>query len=86
MFPRLGNAFLLAVTIAVVEPMSIVGPMEECCAEKMVGSVSYSLMERGFQGSIPNQCLNNCVYTVSGTSSPKFCFQRGTFMFQCCIL
>ena len=88
--PRLGEAFLLLTTIvAMVEsqhgsmgmsthgPMDMGPPVEECCAEKMVGSVSYTLAEAPFRGAIPHQCLNDCVYTVSGTSSPKFCFETG---------
>merc|ERR1711887_448706 len=60
------------------------GPqMEACCAEKMVGSVSYTLVEATFHGAIPHQCLNDCVYTVTGTSSPKFCFQRGDLPTEC---
>merc|ERR1712106_839601 len=82
--PRLGKAFLL-LTIAMVEsqhgPMDMVS--EECCTEKMVGSVSYTLLQDAFHGAIPHQCLNACVYTVTGTSSPKFCFQRGDLPTEC---
>merc|ERR1712055_31754 len=83
--PWLGKAFLLTTTIAVVKsqhdmPMP---PMEECCTEKMVGSVSYTLLDGAFHGAIPHQCLNDCVYTVTGTSSPKFCFQRGDLPTEC---
>merc|ERR1712212_528709 len=94
--PRLGEAFLLLTTIvAMVEsqhgsmgmsthgPMDMGTPVEECCAEKMVGSVSYTLAEAPFRGAIPHQCLNDCVYTVTGTSSPKFCFQRGDLPTEC---
>jgi len=42
----------------------------------MVGSVSYTLLQGDFHGSIPHQCLNDCVYTVAGTSRPKFCFEK----------
>jgi len=59
------------------------GTAEECCTEKMVGSVSYTLLDGPFRGQIPHQCLNDCVYTVSGTSSPKFCFERGDLPTQC---
>jgi len=34
-------------------------------------------------GSIPHQCLNDCVYTISGTSRPKFCFARGDLIAEC---
>ena len=80
---RLGKAFLL-LTIAMVKsqhrPMDMGLPLEaseECCAEKIVGSVSYTLLQDAFHGAISDQCLNNCIYTVTGSSSPKFCFQKG---------
>jgi len=78
---KLVNAFFL-LTIAMVESES--PPMfEECCTEKVVGGVSYSLFHDVFHGSIPHQCLNNCVFTRTGTSSPKFCFQRGDLPTEC---
>jgi len=78
---KLGKAFFL-LTIAMVESES--PPIhEECCFEKMVGGVSYSLFHDVFHGSIPHQCLSGCVYTRSGTSSPKFCFQRGDLRAEC---
>jgi deleted-in-malignant-brain-tumors protein 1 len=82
--PWLGKAFLLTTTIAMVESQSKLGGTQmECCTEKMVGSVSYTLLDAAFHGELPNQCLNDCVYTVSGTSSPKFCFQRGDLPTEC---
>jgi len=56
---------------------------EECCAKKKVGGVSYNLLLGIFDGEIPHECLNDCVYTVSGTSSPKFCFKRGDRETEC---
>jgi len=76
---KLGNAFLL-LTIAMVESES---PPYECCSEKMVGGVSYTLFNDVFHGSISHQCLNDCVYTRTGTSSPKFCFGRGDLPTEC---
>ena len=85
--PWLGTAFLL-LSIAMVEsqqgPMDMMmdTPEEECCTEKIVGSVSYTLLQGNFHGSIPDQCLNDCVYTVTDTLSPKFCFGRGLASFH----
>merc|ERR1712226_300141 len=45
--------------------------------------VSYTLLADAFHGEIPHQCLNDCVYTVSGTSSPKFCFETGDLPTEC---
>merc|ERR1711934_751137 len=49
----------------------------------MVGSVSYTLLTDTFPGELPSQCLNGCVYTVSDTSSPKFCFAKGDLPTEC---
>ena len=53
---------------------------EGCCPKKTVGSVSYTLLMPGtFEGrELPKQCLNDCVYTVSGTVTPMFCFKGGS--------
>merc|ERR1712037_1093723 len=67
---------LLLLTRAMVEA-------QECCNEKRVGSVSYTLLPSTFDGERPSQCLTGCVYTVSGTSSPKFCFAKGDLQTEC---
>ena len=51
---------------------------EGCCPKKTVGSISYTLLASDFHGELPHQCLNACVYTVSGTVSPTFCFIGGS--------
>merc|ERR1712172_165579 len=56
---------------------------EECCAQKVVGNVFYTLFHDVFHGSIPHQCLNNCIYTKTGTSSPKYCFEKGDLQTEC---
>merc|ERR1711971_1258597 len=56
---------------------------EECCAQKVVGNVFYTLFHDVFHGSIPHQCLNNCIYTKTGTSSPKYFFEKGDFQTEC---
>merc|ERR1719376_296670 len=86
---KLGKVFLL-LTIAMVESKS--PPIrqgypwdihEECCAQKVVGNVFYTLFHDVFHGSIPHQCLNNCIYTKTGTSSPKYCFEKGDLQTEC---
>ena len=59
---------------------------EECCQEKRVGNRSYSLLPEGedFAGPLPKQCLNTCVYTEKGKSSPKFCFAQGFVSSKMC--
>jgi len=75
---RLGTVLLL-LTKGVVEAEE-----EECCPKKVVGSISYTLVPAGtFRGELPQQCINACVYTVSGTSSPKFCFKKGNLPTEC---
>merc|ERR1712066_702557 len=57
--------------------------VEKCCTKKMVGNISYTLSADFFQGELPSQCRNGCVYTVTGTARPKFCFQRGDLPTEC---
>merc|ERR1711962_1627369 len=56
---------------------------QECCQEKNVGNVSYTLLANQYLGKIPDQCLNDCVYTITNSSSPKFCFARGDLPTEC---
>ena len=81
MFPtnpaRLGMALLLLLLLT--NSMVVGMEAEQCCSRKMVGSVSYTLLlPENFHQELPHRCLNDCVYTVSGTSSPKFCFGAGS--------
>ena len=56
----------------------------ECCLEKRVGDIEYSLVDVGSSSSpVPDQCLNDCVYSVTGTSEPRFCFARGELPVEC---
>merc|ERR1711971_415298 len=34
-------------------------------------------------GSLPYECLNDCVYTRTNTSSPKYCFMQGDLPTEC---
>jgi len=90
MFPhRLGTALLLLIANSMVVEIQA---EEECCSRKMVGSVSYTLLPPTSHTLLPgpsppelphHQCLNHCVYTVSGTSTPKFCFGTGDLPTEC---
>merc|ERR1712181_192551 len=77
---KLGNAFLLLTGMAMVKSES---PMMECCTEQMVGGVSYTLWHDLFHRSLPQECLNDCVYVRTNTSSPKFCFMQGDLPTEC---
>ena len=78
----LTNLLLLLVAKSLVIEISA---HDECCTRKMVGSVSYTLLPASTSHrELPNQCRNDCVYTVSGTSSPKFCFARGPILYRAC--
>ena len=70
------GAVLLLLTRAMVEAQDL-----ECCPEKRVGSITYTLLSGTFDGELPRQCLKSCVYTVSDTSSPMFCFAKGLSAF-----
>jgi len=90
---RFGKAFLLLTTTMVKSQSRLMEASEECCTTKMVGNISYTLLQSAAShGPIPQQCLNNCVYTVTagdgvdgdtGASKPKFCFQRGDLPTHC---
>merc|ERR1712192_52113 len=77
---KLGNAFLLLTGMAMVESES---PMMECCTEQVVGGISYTLWHDLFHRSLPQECLNDCVYTRTNTSSPKYCFMQGDLPTEC---
>merc|ERR1711872_926711 len=80
----LGSALLLIGVQAQDHPMMEHAQAAECCQEKTVGGVSYSLLPEAFHGSLPHQCLTSCVYTKTGMlSSPKFCFARGDLATEC---
>merc|ERR1711973_902684 len=80
----LGSALLLIGVQAQSHQMDGHGQAAECCQEKTVGGVSYSLLPEAFHGSLPHQCLTSCVYTKTGVlSSPKFCFARGDLATEC---
>jgi len=81
----LGSALLLiGVQAQTHQMMEGHAQAAECCQEKTVGGVSYSLLPEAFHGSLPHQCLTSCVYTKTGiSSSPKFCFGRGDLATEC---
>jgi len=78
-----GSALLLIGVQADFHQMDANAQAAECCQEKMVGGVSYSLLPEAFDRSLPHQCLTSCVYTKTGMSSPKFCFARGDLATEC---
>merc|ERR1712212_1341454 len=80
----LGSALLLIGVQAQSHQMNGHAQAAQCCQEKTVGGVSYSLLPEAFHGSLPHQCLTSCVYTKTGMlSSPKFCFARGDLATEC---
>merc|ERR1712055_213238 len=80
----LGSALLLIGVQAQSHQMDLHAQAAECCQEKTVGGVSYSLHPEAFHGSLPHQCLTSCVYAKTGMlSSPKFCFARGDLATEC---
>jgi len=79
----LGSALLLIGVQTQIHQMNGHAQAAECCQEKTVGGVSYSLLPEAFDGSLPHQCLTSCVYTKTGMSSPKFCFARGDLATEC---
>ena len=80
MSPTTNLALLRVVVFLFLAVVGMAGAAEdECCKEKKVGSVVYTLLPPDHADrKLPHQCLNNCVYTLAGTLSPKFCFQKGS--------
>ena len=75
---------LASLLLAVVGTHGAPRQMEECCLEKRVGDTYYTLLvEESFSGGVPDRCLNDCLYTITGTSEPKFCFARGELPVEC---
>merc|ERR1711971_1070805 len=80
MFPNLTNLFLLLPALLLLSLAKVEG--KECCEEKQVGSVNYTLLPYDHH-LLPLACLDNCVYTVANTSTPKYCFQQGDLPTEC---
>merc|ERR1711971_1002670 len=59
------------------------GEGKGCCEEKKVGTISYTLVPHHDHAKLPPQCLNNCIYTVEGSATPKFCFEKGDLPTEC---
>ena len=80
MSPTTNLALLRVVVFLFLAVVGMAGAAEdECCKEKKVGSVVYTLLPPDHADrKLPHQCLNNCVYTLAGTLRPKFCFQKGS--------
>merc|ERR1711971_786776 len=76
MSPNIAVFLLLLLSIA----LEVEG--NDCCEEKKVGSISYTL-HQPYSPSLPDQCLDNCVYTILGLSTPKYCFQQGDLLTEC---
>merc|ERR1712098_123999 len=53
----------------------------ECCSEKIVGPYEYILND-GYRGTVPRQCLNTCVYTRVDNGR-MYCFQPGEQHVEC---
>ena len=81
MSPITNSSLLLLATLLLLTMGKQVEAREEWCKEKRVGSVFYTLQPDAHKPQLPHQCLNNCVYTITGSSSPKFCFQTGIARF-----
>ena len=75
---------LLLPSVLITEVQAAPTDDSECCLEKRVGDIEYSLVDVGSSSSpVPEQCLNDCVYSVTGTSEPRFCFARGELPVEC---
>ena len=56
----------------------------DCCQEKKVGDISYTLYNSKDTIKVPTKCSNSCVYNVKGQSSSKlYCFAPGKLQSEC---
>merc|ERR1711971_1088168 len=83
MFPNLTNLSLLLATILLLLTPAKGEGKDFCCKEKMVGSTNYTLLPNNHHHLLPLACLDNCVYTVANTSTPKYCFEKGDLPTKC---
>jgi len=62
---------------------------DHCCITKKVGGVTYFLLPSGaFNGEVPAQCLNDCIYSLYAdprVSYRKFCFAAGDLPTECLV-
>merc|ERR1719234_144440 len=82
MFPNLTNLSLLLATILLLLTLAKVEG-KDCCKEKKVGPTNYTLLPYNHHHLLPLACLDNCVYTVANTSTPKYCFEKGDLPTKC---
>jgi len=76
----------LASALLIFTMSRVASQAEECCLKKIVGATSYTLLmpdELASWQEIPDECRNNCIYSVTGTSSPTFCFKGGDLPAEC---
>merc|ERR1712172_383039 len=83
MFPNLTNLSLLLATLLLLLTLAKGEGKDYCCKEKMVGTTNYTLLPNNHRHLLPLACLDNCVYTVVNTSTPKFCFVDGDLLTEC---
>merc|ERR1719234_1118335 len=82
MFPNLTNLSLLLATLLLLLTLAKGEGKDFCCKEKMVGTTNYTLQPNNHH-QLPLACLDNCVYTVANTSTPKYCFEKGDLPTKC---
>merc|ERR1712181_110375 len=83
LFPNLTNLSLLLATLLLLLTPAKGEGKDFCCKEKMVGTVNYTLQPNNHHHLLPLACLDNCVYTVANTSTPKYCFEKGDLLTEC---
>merc|ERR1712172_99498 len=83
MFPNLTNLSLLLATLLLLLTLAKGEGKDYCCKEKMVGTTNYTLQPYNHHHLLPLACLDNCVYTVANTSTPKYCFEKGDLLTEC---
>ena len=60
----------------------ICGKTSECCYEKQVGNVTYTLVERS-NTSMAYNCVDDCIYEETNVEGSRVCFRTGNLPVRC---
>ena len=60
----------------------ICGKTSDCCYEKQVGNVTYTLVERS-KTTMAYNCVDNCIYKENSVEGSRVCFRTGYLPVTC---
>ena len=60
----------------------ICGKKRDCCYEKLVGNVTYTLVEKS-NTAVAYNCVDNCIYKENNFEGSRVCFRSGHLPVTC---